>query len=158
MIEPAALGKAVVVGPHTSNFADAMMKFRATDAMYEVENEALLEQTVGVLLSTPAEVKELGQKAMDVVRREQGATLRHARVILQILCTKRGEEMPRPATPQVSQPLPAPAATPPAAAAAPAAADAQPPIDTFAGGIPGVAPDAVTQSPTWLVIRPIRKQ
>jgi 3-deoxy-D-manno-octulosonic-acid transferase len=150
MIEPAALGKAVVVGPHTSNFADAMLKFRAARAMYEVEDEAALEETVGVLLSTPAEVKELGQRAMDVVRREQGATMRHARVIVQILCTKRDEEMPRPAAPTISQqstptipPPPPPIMMPP---------------DPLAGGIPGVAPDAVTQSPTWLVIRPIRKE
>ena len=151
MIEPAALGKAVVVGPHTSNFADAMLKFRQSGAMYEVADEAALEQTVGVLLSTPAEVKAIGQKAMDVVRREQGATLRHARVILQIMCTKRGEEMPRPATPAPLAPLQPP--TPPTL-------DMHPPdpIGDVAGGIPGVAADAVTQSPTWLVIRPIRKE
>ena len=149
MIEPAALGKAVVVGPHTTNFADAMLKFRAARAIYEVENEAELEETVGVLLSTPNEVKELGQKAMDVVRREQGATMRHARVIYQILCTKRGEEMLRPASPTVAQPAPA-LMPPPPIDISPA-----PPVD---GGIPGVAPDAVTaQSPQWLVIRPIRK-
>ncbi|MEA2710132.1 MAG: 3-deoxy-D-manno-octulosonic-acid transferase [Phycisphaerales bacterium] len=147
MIEPAALGKAVVVGPHTSNFADAMMKFRAARAMYEVESEASLEQTIGVLLSTPTEVKELGQRAAEVVRREQGATMRHARVIVQILSTKRGEELPRPATP------PATEQSPPAQPAS----VRPPPPDTFAGGIPGVAADAVTQSPPWLVIRPIRK-
>jgi 3-deoxy-D-manno-octulosonic-acid transferase len=152
MIEPAALGKAVVVGPHTSNFADAMLKFRQSGAMYEVADEEALEQTVGVLLSTPAEVKAIGQKAMDVVRREQGATLRHARVILQILCTKRGEEMPRPAIP--------PAPLMPQQPAMPPTLDMHPPdpIGNVASGIPGVAPDAVTQSPTWLVIRPIRKE
>ena len=32
------------------------------------------------------------------------------------------------------------------------------PIGDVASGIPGVAADAVTQSPTWLVIRPIRKE
>src|SRR5688500_12380873 len=36
MIEPAALGKATIVGPYTSNFADAMIKFRAAQAVYEV--------------------------------------------------------------------------------------------------------------------------
>ena len=156
MIEPAALGKAVVVGPYTTNFADAMLKFRAARAMYEVSDEAALEETVGVLLSTPAEVKELGQKAMDVVRREQGATMRHARVIFQILCTKRGEEFQRPATPQAT-----PATFTLQAQVPPPPIDMSPPPptapDTFAGGIPGVAPDAVTESPAWLVIRPIRK-
>jgi 3-deoxy-D-manno-octulosonic-acid transferase len=152
MIEPAALGKAVVVGPYTTNFADAMLKFRAASAMYEVADEAALEETVGVLLSTPAEVKEIGQKAIDVVRREQGATMRHARVIFQILCTKRGEEFQRPATPQsIGQPM---------YLAQPAARIPPPPpieVPPQTDGIPGVAPDAVTQTPAWLVIRPIRK-
>ena len=147
MIEAAALGKAVVVGPHTGNFADAMMKFRAARAMYEVADEAALEETVGVLLSTPAEVKEIGQRAADVVRREQGATLRHARVIMQILCTKRGEEPPRMAAPPAPPPPPPP---PPPDLQVPA-----PPPD---GGIGGVTPDAITRSPTWLVIRPIDKK
>jgi len=153
MIEPAALGKAVVVGRHTTNFADAMLKFRAAGAMYEVTDEAALEETVGVLLSTPAEVKEIGQKAMDVVRREQGATMRHARVIFQILCTKRGEEFQRPAAPPRSIAQPMPPAQPPASTPPPPPIDMPPPIE----GIPGVTPDAVTQSPAWLVIRPIRK-
>jgi 3-deoxy-D-manno-octulosonic-acid transferase len=159
MIEPAALGKAVVVGPHTSNFADAMLKFRAARAMYEVEDEAALEETIGVLLSTPQEVKDLGQKAMDVVRREQGATMRHARVILQVLCTKRGEDFQRPATPRaVPATFTAPSYVPPPPPIDISAPAPPPPPDTFGGGIPGVAPDAVTQSPTWLVIRPIRKE
>jgi hypothetical protein len=98
-------------------------------------------------------VKEIGQKAIDVVRREQGATMRHARVIFQILCTKRGEEFQRPAAPpqSIAQPM---QPAPPAANIPP-----PPPIEVppQTEGIPGVTPDAVTQSPAWLVIRPIRK-
>src|SRR5690606_10044041 len=37
MIEPAALAKPVIVGPFTHNFADAMRKFRAAEAMVEVQ-------------------------------------------------------------------------------------------------------------------------
>ena len=134
MIEPAALGKATLVGPYTSNFADAMIKFRAAQAMYEVANEESLEQSVGVLLSTPSEAKLLGRKAVEVVRREQGATARHARVIMQILCTKRGEEPPPPPPPP-----------PP---------DVVLPHDTLGGS--GFTAEPVTQNPQWLVIRPIR--
>src|SRR5205823_6923771 len=55
MIEPAALGKPIIVGQHTGNFAEAMKKLREADAALEVENEAELEQSAAVLLSTPRE-------------------------------------------------------------------------------------------------------
>ncbi len=92
MIEPAALAKPVVVGPFTTNFAEAMRKFLEADAMMEVKEEAELEQAISVLLSTPGEALAMGKRAQDVVRHEQGATLRHVRVILQILQTKLDEE------------------------------------------------------------------
>src|SRR5439155_9849604 len=50
MIEPAALGKPVIVGPFTGNFAEAMNKFRAADAIMEVVDEQSLVQTISVLL------------------------------------------------------------------------------------------------------------
>jgi 3-deoxy-D-manno-octulosonic-acid transferase len=94
MIEPAAIGKPVVVGPFTGNFAEAMNRFRAGEAMLEAKDEESLEQAVVVLLSTPSEAAAMGRRAAAVVHQEQGATARHARVILQILATKRGEPPP----------------------------------------------------------------
>jgi 3-deoxy-D-manno-octulosonic-acid transferase len=82
MIEPAALGKAVVVGPFTGNFADAMSRFRAADAVMEVKTAEQLGEAVSVLLSSPQQAKEMGKKAQEVVIREKGATERHARIIL----------------------------------------------------------------------------
>ena len=109
MIEPAALGKPVIVGPHTGNFADAMQKFRNADAILEAGSEEALEQSVGVLLSTPKEAAAMGQRTAAVVKREQGATARHTRVILQILATQLGEQFePRPASPLQSAPAPQP--------------------------------------------------
>jgi 3-deoxy-D-manno-octulosonic-acid transferase len=82
MIEPAALGKAVVVGPYTGNFADAMSRFRAADAMLEVKSAEQLGEAISVLLSSPQQAKEMGKKAQEVVLREKGATERHARILL----------------------------------------------------------------------------
>ena len=73
MIEPAALGKPVVVGPFTGNFADAMM---------EVQTGEQLGEAVSVLLSSPQQAKEMGKKAQQVVVNEKGATERHALVLL----------------------------------------------------------------------------
>jgi len=46
MIEPAALGKPVIVGPFTANFADAMRQFVASDAMLVVQDAHALEESV----------------------------------------------------------------------------------------------------------------
>jgi 3-deoxy-D-manno-octulosonic-acid transferase len=82
MIEPAALGKPVVVGPYTGNFADAMSRFRAADAIMEVQTAEQLGEAVSVLLSSPQQAKEMGKKAQQVVIKEKGATERHAWVLL----------------------------------------------------------------------------
>jgi 3-deoxy-D-manno-octulosonic-acid transferase len=82
MIEPAALGKPVVVGPYTGNFADAMSRFRAADAVMEVQTADQLGEAISVLLSTPQQAKEMGRKAQQVVMSEKGATERHAWVLL----------------------------------------------------------------------------
>jgi 3-deoxy-D-manno-octulosonic-acid transferase len=82
MIEPAALGKPVVVGPYTGNFADAMSRFKAADAIMEVQTPEQLGEAISVLLSSPQQAKEMGKKAQQVVIREKGATERHAWVLL----------------------------------------------------------------------------
>jgi len=85
MIEPAALGKPVIVGPYTANFAEAMKKLREADGIMEVADEETLAQTVSVLRFSPKEATEMGRRAQAVVRKEKGATLRHAEVILGLL-------------------------------------------------------------------------
>src|SRR6185369_16520042 len=100
MIEPAALAKPTIVGPYTSNFADAVTKFKAADAIMQVDSEASLEQAMAVLLSTPKEAIAMGVRAAQIVHREQGATGRHAHAIMQIVARQLGEEYTvRPAAP-----------------------------------------------------------
>jgi 3-deoxy-D-manno-octulosonic-acid transferase len=82
MIEPAALGKAVVIGPFTHNFADAMHQFLAASAMCEVEDGGELQTTIDALLAEPAKAAEIGARAREVVRQAQGATARHVEIIL----------------------------------------------------------------------------
>lgn len=85
MIEPAALGRPTIVGPWTGNFADAMLKLRQAEGILIVNDEAQLLETMTVLLSSPEQAAAMGRRAQEVVRREQGATRRHARVILEML-------------------------------------------------------------------------
>ena len=82
MIEAAALAKPVIVGPYTTNFAEAMSRFTAAEAMFVVDDAEQLHESVSVLLSTPAQAAEMGRRAQAVVRQNQGATERHAQIIL----------------------------------------------------------------------------
>ena len=85
MIEPAALAKPVVVGPFTANFAEAMNCFLAADAMGVVQNPHELEQAIENLLSDPTRGRAMGLRARDTVKAGQGATARHAKIILDTL-------------------------------------------------------------------------
>ena len=85
MIEPAALAKPAIVGPFTANFAEAMNCFLAADAMKVVQTPAELAGEVETLLSQSIQAAELGRRARDVVKSQQGATQRHTRLILETL-------------------------------------------------------------------------
>jgi 3-deoxy-D-manno-octulosonic-acid transferase len=85
MIEPAALARPILVGPFTGNFAETMRELRDAEAVIEVTGEQELEENIRMLLSSPDQSGEMGCRAQEVVRREQGATARHARIILDLL-------------------------------------------------------------------------
>ena len=81
-IEPAALGKAVVVGPNMQNFASTIRAFMAGQAVVRVQNEAELEQAVAELLADDRRRAELGARARMVVQQNLGATERTVRFIV----------------------------------------------------------------------------
>ena len=58
------------------------------------DNDAL-RQAVAVLHSTPDEAAAMAARAREVVRREQGATARHASIILELL-PRRAPAAPKP--------------------------------------------------------------
>jgi 3-deoxy-D-manno-octulosonic-acid transferase len=82
MIEAAALGKPVIVGPFTGNFADAMRLLRRNDAIIEVETPTRLEREINHLLTDAARAAGLADRARRTVTEGQGATRRHADRIL----------------------------------------------------------------------------
>jgi 3-deoxy-D-manno-octulosonic-acid transferase len=82
MIEPAALAKPIIIGLWTHNFAEAMRKLRDADAIREVTDGQALEKTVAQWLADPAQAAAVGQRAQVVVQQNQGATDKHARIIL----------------------------------------------------------------------------
>lgn len=85
MIEPAAFGAAVLFGPHTWNFKDAVRRLLDAHAAIEVRDAEKLATAVRRLLSDQNERTELGQKARELVLQQQGATDRTLDMLDQLL-------------------------------------------------------------------------
>lgn len=73
-IEPAALGKATVIGPHYFNFAEIVDGLVAAQAMQLVSaNKEQLAEQLSSLLNHPEQRQALGQAALQVVEQNRGA-------------------------------------------------------------------------------------
>jgi len=73
MMEPAALGKPVIVGPHCGNFRPDMELLRARGAVIVVQDAAGLLRETDRLLSDPQASRMLGQAARRAVTESRGA-------------------------------------------------------------------------------------
>ena len=85
MIEPAALGKPVVVGPHTWNFRRTVDLLAAGQAIVEVKDEDELYTVLDRLIESPERRDELGREARKLVLGAKGATERNFHAIRPIL-------------------------------------------------------------------------
>jgi len=85
MIEPAAYGAAVAVGPNTQNFRDVVALLRTNDALALVRDGQELTNWVRRCLEDPAYASALGQRAQRLVREQTGATQRTLAALLPLL-------------------------------------------------------------------------
>ncbi len=76
MMEPAALGVPVVVGPYTGNFRPEMQLLQRHQAVVVAKDRASLTEAVGHLLDEPDSAHRLGLAARRVILDSQGATER----------------------------------------------------------------------------------
>ena len=76
LIEPAAFGRAIVVGPHMENFADVAREFVARGAAIQVRGAAELEETLADLMRDDARRARLGAAARVLVDANRGAARR----------------------------------------------------------------------------------
>jgi 3-deoxy-D-manno-octulosonic-acid transferase len=76
MMEPAALGKPVIVGPAVSDFRDTVDVMLAGDGIVQT-NAAELPRVIADLLADPSRCRQLAINARQVIRAHQGATQRH---------------------------------------------------------------------------------
>jgi tetraacyldisaccharide 4'-kinase len=84
IIEPAAAGAPVIVGPHMQNFEAIARDFLEARAILQIAHEADLLPAVQQLLSDPPGARELGSRARNVVEAQHGAAKSIARRLLQL--------------------------------------------------------------------------
>ena len=101
VMEIAALGKAMILGPHTENFADAVGKLLESEAAVQVDSAEKLAGQIERLLGDSSLLEEIGERARQVVVSQQGATDRTARHVCELLgyefdATGRAVATPRP--------------------------------------------------------------
>ena len=76
ILEPAGFGIPIIVGPHTENFRDIVEKFADGGGVLVVRDQHELQSALLRLLADPVERKQLGERALEVLKANQGATER----------------------------------------------------------------------------------
>lgn len=76
LLEPAALGKPVLSGPHLFNFLEIATQLREAGALSEVENAEQLAGRLATLLDAPTEMARMSQAGLAVLKANQGALQR----------------------------------------------------------------------------------
>lgn len=84
-IEPGALGKAMVFGPHMENFQAVAQAFTAAQAAVQVADAQALERELAALLDHPSRREDLGRRALQVVAANRGSIDRTVDMIVQAL-------------------------------------------------------------------------
>ena len=87
-IEPVALGKPVVIGPATSDFAAIVQVLTAAGGMIQTTREELAGVLAG-LVEDDARSQRLAAAGREAIRGQQGASERYARMLLAALDSKR---------------------------------------------------------------------
>ncbi len=93
-IEPIALGKATVIGPRVSDFQTIVEEFEKAGGIVRTTGVDLA-RVLRELLADPAGRARLAARGRDCIRRNQGATRRHAEMLLDL--TGRGGRVVVPA-------------------------------------------------------------
>ncbi len=85
ILEPAAVGKAILFGPHMESFAEIARRFVARDAAVQVGSADDLESQVTALLDDRERRRRLGAAARAVIDTYRGATSRTLAAVSELL-------------------------------------------------------------------------
>lgn len=88
LLEACALGRPVLIGPHTYNFADATRLAVEDGAALRVIDAGDLGEKLQEMLSEPSRLQSMGAAGMTFVRENQGATAQAMRYLGSILGEK----------------------------------------------------------------------
>jgi 3-deoxy-D-manno-octulosonic-acid transferase len=91
MMEAAGLGKPVLVGPYTENFAEPMRVLTQGGAACVVADEAELSRQVVELLADPAKASAIGRCGQEAIRANKGASGQ----TLDLLCDLLARQKPK---------------------------------------------------------------
>jgi 3-deoxy-D-manno-octulosonic-acid transferase len=91
-IEPIGLGKATVIGPAVDDFATVVEVFERGGGIVRVTRESL-PGVLRDLLADPARRRELGERGRACIRGQQGASRRHADLILGLVARPDGTQL-----------------------------------------------------------------
>ena len=80
-IEPAMVGKPILVGPHMENFPGVMEDFLAAEALIQVADAAELEAQLVVLMGDADACQALGARARALVDAKRGVVVRSIALI-----------------------------------------------------------------------------
>jgi 3-deoxy-D-manno-octulosonic-acid transferase len=81
LIEAAALGKPVIMGPSTFNFADAVRLALAAEAMISVTDSDAAMLAAAELFASPERLSRMGENALHFAQAHRGATARTVEII-----------------------------------------------------------------------------
>jgi 3-deoxy-D-manno-octulosonic-acid transferase len=84
-LEPARLGCAVAVGPHTGNFTGHVALLRDEGGLVEIANAAGLSRFVAAMLDNPSQRQRLGEHAAAAANRYAGLPQQTAETIMSLL-------------------------------------------------------------------------
>lgn len=76
LLEPAALAKPVLSGPHLFNFLEIAAQLRSAGALQEVDDAESLALAVQRLFELPRDAQRMAEAGLQVMRRNQGALQR----------------------------------------------------------------------------------
>jgi len=81
LLEPAAVGRPVLHGPHMGNFIEMRDLFRHAGAAFQVEDGKGLRQELSTLLDDPGLADQMGKAGREIVEAHRGATRRTADLV-----------------------------------------------------------------------------
>jgi 3-deoxy-D-manno-octulosonic-acid transferase len=89
LVQPLALGKPVIHGPHMQNFKSVAEEAQRTGASIVCSNSAELSSALQSLISDQQKRDEMGKAASALVKRHVGAARRYAEAIAEAAKSQR---------------------------------------------------------------------